>query len=567
MSNLKKFFVLAAALVLALSVGADNALAQLAQTAECIAEEAEDLKKVRSEGITELVSVIYLDCGEDLTTTQRSVAARSDVRLTITFDEGVTITNARNSDNIAVDTYAALNSSNDLGDPGGRFSITDEWGEAGDEVDSLNHTANGKIIDDNIVEFRLSFASLGDGDGPADGDGDQAYHRFTFGGIRVDATSGNNVRANVSVRSGYYSVRPGNGRATVADPTTGLKTKRQGGAIDGLTCTASKGPGSGDLDDNVEAGNITLLQLEEGFMSAFQADNMFMLKFSDVPEGVTPYLRPGDEDGDMNDTNDGDGNDIDCGNITLQLRTRLTDGRAMASDSNDWEWAAVDLSSAGSGEAYYRITDTGTNAAAVKCNIPIYWRRAAGAGLGTGMVAGSFAPVSTVKDYASSAPIPRFVETTASFEMISIDDCSTTLLFPFVTNQAQHDTGIVIANTSMDAFGTDPHNGKCTIHYHGSMGDGEAAPSSQESEMIDAGGQLVFTLSSGAPAMGISGAAGFQGYLMARCTFQFAHGLAFITNGFGVGTASLAHGYLALVVPVSHNDRDVEAGGFEMLNN
>lgn len=556
MSNLKKFFVLAVALVLALSVGVDNALAQTT-IAQCIAEEEMSLKKVRSEGITEEVSAIFLDCGEALGT-EIDHSAKSNLRFTITFNEGVTITNARNSDNIATDIAASLNSGEDLAHPGGRYVITDDWGEAGDDVDADTATANGKVIDDNIVEFRLSHAATTD---------DQ-HIRYSFRGIRVDATSGNNVRAEVSVsRTTDYQIIPSNGRVIVADPETGLKTKRQGNAISGLTCTASKGPGSGDLDNNVDAGNITLLRLEEGFAGAFQLGDMFMLKFSDVPEGVTPYLRPGDEGGNGDDTDDGDGNDISCGDIGMQLRTRLTDGRAMASDSNDWEFAAVELSSAGSGEAYYRVTRATAETAAVKCDIPIYWRRAAGAGLGTGMVAGSFAPVSTVKTASSSAPTPRFVETSASFEMISIDDCSTTLLFPFVTNQAQHDTGIVIANTSMDAFGTDPHNGKCMIHYHGSMGDGEAAPSSQESEMIDAGGQLVFTLSSGAPAMGISGAAGFQGYLMARCTFQFAHGLAFITNGFGVGTASLAHGYLALVVPVSHDDRGVAAGGHEMLNN
>lgn len=563
MTNLKKFFVLAAALVLALSVGADNALAQT-DPRLCIADEAESLKKVRSEGITELVSDIHILCGPDTDTTLANWdnTEQTGIRVSVTLDEGVTITNARNDDDIAEDIILVLHTANSFTD-GERWSVMDEW-DAGntDGVDGVNNTANGRI-DGNTVEFRFGHGAIGNA-----APGSTRARRFAISGIRVDATGGSNVRATISMsRTNTYDLPARNSRVTVADPTAGLKTKRQGGAIAGLTCTASKGPGSADLDDNVEAGNITLLRLEEGYAGAFEVGDMFMLKFSDVPSGVTPYLRPGDEDGNMVDTNDGDGNDISCGDIGMQLRTRLTDGRAMASASNEWEFAEVDLSSAGSGEAYYRVTKATEGATAVKCDIPIYWRRAAGAGLGTAMVAGSFAPASTVKGYASSAPIPRYVETTASFEMISIDDCSTTLLFPFVTNQAQHDTGIVIANTSMDAFGTDPHNGKCTIHYHGSMGDGEAAPSSQESEMIDAGGQLVFTLSSGAPAMGISGAAGFQGYLMARCAFQFAHGLAFITNGFGVGTASLAHGYLALVVPVSHDDRGVDAGGTEMLNN
>ena len=34
----------------------------------------------------------------------------------------------------------------------------------------------------------------------------------------------------------------------------------------------------------------------------------------------------------------------------------------------------------------------------------------------------------------------------------------------------------------------------------------------------------------------------------ARCQFLFAHGFAFISNGFG-GVPSIAEGYLALIVP------------------
>ena len=43
-------------------------------------------------------------------------------------------------------------------------------------------------------------------------------------------------------------------------------------------------------------------------------------------------------------------------------------------------------------------------------------------------------------------------------------------------------------------------------------------------------------------------AAGFQGYLIAQCTFQFAHGFAFITDGVGAN-GGLSQGYLAGVIP------------------
>ena len=42
--------------------------------------------------------------------------------------------------------------------------------------------------------------------------------------------------------------------------------------------------------------------------------------------------------------------------------------------------------------------------------------------------------------------------------------------------------------------------------------------------------------------------AGFQGYLIAQCNFQFAHGFAFITDGVGAN-GGLSQGYLAGVIP------------------
>jgi hypothetical protein len=48
----------------------------------------------------------------------------------------------------------------------------------------------------------------------------------------------------------------------------------------------------------------------------------------------------------------------------------------------------------------------------------------------------------------------------------------------------------------------------------------------------------------------IAGAPEFQGYVIAVCEFQYGHGFAFITDGFG-GIPALAQGYLALVIPVT----------------
>jgi hypothetical protein len=97
--------------------------------------------------------------------------------------------------------------------------------------------------------------------------------------------------------------------------------------------------------------------------------------------------------------------------------------------------------------------------------------------VGSGQVSATFAPLSTVVVADADEPEPRFIDTGGDpTTIISIIRCTTTLLFPFVTNQAGFDTGLAISNTSKDWLGTDPQAGACTIHYHGSTTGGGAAP-------------------------------------------------------------------------------------------
>jgi hypothetical protein len=163
--------------------------------------------------------------------------------------------------------------------------------------------------------------------------------------------------------------------------------------------------------------------------------------------------------------------------------------------------------------------------------------------LGTATVNGSFAPLSTVTTQSSSAPVPRFVDTGTPRTAFTINPCATNLLFPFVTNQVGFDTGLAISNTSLDPFGTPTQQGPCTINYYGSTTGGGAAPAAKVSPVVAAGAQLVWLLSSGGG--GIDATPGFQGYIIAQCNFQFAHGFAFISD---FGAARIAEGYLALVM-------------------
>ncbi|MGH9719916.1 MAG: hypothetical protein ACRD8O_06860 [Bryobacteraceae bacterium] len=153
--------------------------------------------------------------------------------------------------------------------------------------------------------------------------------------------------------------------------------------------------------------------------------------------------------------------------------------------------------------------------------------------LGTATVNGSYAPTSSVTTASNSAPIPRFADTSVASNIFSINPCITNLLYPFVTNQLGFDTGLAISNTSSDPFGTSTQAGTCTLNWFGAN-----APAATLTPNVAAGTTYVTLASSAAP--------NFQGYMIAVCRFQYAHGFAFVSDA---GATRLAMGYLALIIP------------------
>ncbi len=155
---------------------------------------------------------------------------------------------------------------------------------------------------------------------------------------------------------------------------------------------------------------------------------------------------------------------------------------------------------------------------------------------------------------ASSEPLgarPRFVAASrVPRPSFPVGECGTTLFFPFVTNQTTFDTAVVLVNTSADPLGTRYQPGSCSLAFHGSGLEGERSATFRRTVEIDAGEQVAFRLSSGNAARGVDSLPDFQGYLVAQCSFQYAHGFAFVTEQVG-GASVLAQGYLAEVVSQS----------------
>jgi hypothetical protein len=177
-------------------------------------------------------------------------------------------------------------------------------------------------------------------------------------------------------------------------------------------------------------------------------------------------------------------------------------------------------------------------------------------GVGNGRVIGNLAPFYTANNQVERMgttilPIPRFAARTDSNSAVTFNACQTNLLFPYVTNWAGFDTGIAIANTSQDPFGSPSdrlQNGRCTLNYFGRLANGNPPTTTREQTDRDvaAGETITLVLSTGG-GLGLRGNPNFQGYIIATCDFRFGHGFAFITDG-PIGQARVAEGYLALVL-------------------
>ncbi len=135
--------------------------------------------------------------------------------------------------------------------------------------------------------------------------------------------------------------------------------------------------------------------------------------------------------------------------------------------------------------------------------------------------------------------IPRFAAPPAAGAFAPVLKCQTSLLFPFVTNQSGFETGIAVANTSADPFQTTTSAGTCSVQFYGTNAPAAAVVIGPAAG-VTAGTVTAATASS-------LGLVNFQGYGIATCNFQFAHGFAFVQGNAGAAN-STAMGYLPVVL-------------------
>jgi len=202
---------------------------------------------------------------------------------------------------------------------------------------------------------------------------------------------------------------------------------------------------------------------------------------------------------------------------------------------------AAFTSSSGTVTVTYLVTGTDKTNSSETADIPVYVAFAANAFT---TVQG---PITVLEGYAPQAAagagstIPSFaVQTGTPVSATTIALCQTNLLFPFITSAPGFDTGIALANTSADPFGSAAAPGSCTLNFYGTgaptPSTGVAAPGG-----IQAGGATsAFLLSGVAP--------GFTGYMIAVCNYQFGHGFAYIAYNLSQ-TSGTSMGYIANVLP------------------
>jgi hypothetical protein len=166
-------------------------------------------------------------------------------------------------------------------------------------------------------------------------------------------------------------------------------------------------------------------------------------------------------------------------------------------------------------------------------------------------------------------PISQFVSTVPSTSILSfvanplntppdniaeLANCVTNLLCKFISTATGavpgggYDTGLAIANTSLDIFGDDganPQAGVCRMFLFGSGGSNANINSTTKpvftTPLVAAGTSAVFDAKFTA---GVG--AGFQGYSIIQCDFQFGHAEAIIADQ---QFSTFSHGYDCLILP------------------
>jgi hypothetical protein len=193
---------------------------------------------------------------------------------------------------------------------------------------------------------------------------------------------------------------------------------------------------------------------------------------------------------------------------------------------------------------------------------------------------------------ATVGPIPRFVngQSFGPTGLLQITQCTTYLLYPYVTDVTGFNTGIAISNTGLDPFSTvtptglgptgaaynavGAQAGTCSVNFYGGQNANGAytvTSTNIGTALPDGTGGQVTSVAAGYANSGVIApgetwafdvatydsayaGGGFTGYAIATCNFQFAHGYAFVSD---LNIEHFATSYLALIIPGGNTTTEV----------
>jgi len=323
-----------------------------------------------------------------------------------------------------------------------------------------------------------------------------------------------NIKVSENFPTAFKSVgtaAAGTGNLVLGSPfANNTETGFVPSAIVGGVLTAAAFPQAGAAGANV-AGTGTRLQVV----------------IANVPAGITLYLPQ---------VITADAPNAATGSLTMKTTATGGTTSTITTDVNGQPGGLIKVTPASGGATVFYDVTTNTVGAIDGFTIPVYEYAPANT------VTASLTPITETVSFApvGSTNIPNFIvganSNTVNANATAL--CTTTLLFPYVTNTLGFDTGLAIANTTTDALGAAGASsvtkapGTCVLTFFGT--GAPAAPVTTAS--IASGGIYTSNVSLVAP--------GFQGYMIANCNFLFGHGFAYIT--FGLGNANgAAMGYLA----------------------
>ena len=563
--NFSKSRVLSTLLLCALAV----AFSGVAEAQSCFTQ-VSGANMVRAEGLTEVVGGLRVLCRQpaDVSDTNPFGGGVAPVSFKLALELNTRITNEINDSRVvsmrtvsaaATGTTPAV-TANHYTDGG--ITLMARENTAAGAVDATGTVippasfGNGKLSDDGTMITWTLYSR----DDPDTTDteanvnlevrGTDGGFTLNLSGIRANAAmlgNGEDVMANVLVNGTAVNAAP----MKLADVSTGIELDI--GAVTGLQCK------KGVKGAKTEGGDAQTarVSIKEGFASGWMAmpsmadddttadvneamaafADTFVVTVSNVPEGVKVSvptaieLEADKEDGGVNEM---------LGSVAVDLVMCRTCG---ADNKGN-----VELSAAGTGQVRYKIRtmelDLGADDAvggvdenadtpasstvqddlAEWVHVPVTFTWDAGApDLGGAYVNVAFHPGSDHGGdtfMVGGAAVPRFTEDGVDAHVLTINDCMTTLFYPFVTSSSGYDTGIVVSNTSDGA-------GSCSATFSGaeeSMDIGEIMPNMQS----------IFLVSNHMED--------FSGYLEVVCDTESASGFAHVVDSSGLAGSQ---GYIA----------------------